>query len=204
MSTQAWISTGFGSVHTLSPLVEPLVVALAELAGVLTGLDDEHYVRAHNSGMAGTVGGHVRHSLDHVAALLTGLETGQLNYDDRQRGTAIEIHRKDAIDAITQFSDQLRALPPQALDCSIVVSTAMSPGGPTMTMQCPARRELAFVLSHTIHHNAMIAALIRAHGGWTPRHFGYASSTLTHLARQQQIMPPQEQLGQLQQKQQQQ
>ena len=38
----------------------------------------------------GSIGGHVRHCLDHVAALLDGLDGGVVDYEARERGTAAE------------------------------------------------------------------------------------------------------------------
>jgi uncharacterized damage-inducible protein DinB len=41
-------------------------------------------------------------------------------------------------------------------------------------------RELAYVLSHTIHHNAIIGAMVKTLGGALPQRFGYAPSTIRH------------------------
>ncbi len=198
------MSMGAGCAAALSPLVEPLIAVLLELAGVVGGISDEQYARAHDKAFGGTVGGHVRHSLDHVTAFLGGLATGLLDYDDRQRGTSIETSRGAALEEIDRAVSELRTLNPAALDQSIQVRTALTCQGPAVAMQCPARRELAFVLSHTVHHNAMIGAMVRAMGGVTPLRFGYAPSTVAHLQRQQQAQQPQEQFVQLQQEQQQQ
>ena len=41
----------------------------------------------------GGIGGHVRHCLDHVSALLASTRTGLCAYDRRQRGTDVETWR---------------------------------------------------------------------------------------------------------------
>ena len=41
-------------------------------------------------------------------------------------------------------------------------------------------RELAFVLSHTVHHNALIRVMVKLLGADVPADFGYAPSTLAH------------------------
>jgi hypothetical protein len=42
-------------------------------------------------------------------------------------------------------------------------------------------REFAFVLSHTVHHNALIAVIAKLLGVQVPERFGYAPSTLAYL-----------------------
>jgi len=44
-------------------------------------------------------------------------------------------------------------------------------------------RELAFVLSHTVHHNALIAVMAKTLGVPVPERFGYAPSTIVHLEK---------------------
>jgi hypothetical protein len=44
-------------------------------------------------------------------------------------------------------------------------------------------RELAFVLSHTVHHNALIAVMALTLGVSIPDRFGYAPSTIAHLEK---------------------
>ena len=41
-------------------------------------------------------------------------------------------------------------------------------------------RELGFVLSHTVHHNALIAVIAAAVGAAVPPGFGYAPATVAH------------------------
>jgi hypothetical protein len=44
-------------------------------------------------------------------------------------------------------------------------------------------RELAFVLSHTVHHNALIAIMAQTLGVPVPARFGYAPSTIAYLEK---------------------
>jgi len=44
-------------------------------------------------------------------------------------------------------------------------------------------RELMFLVSHTQHHNAMIAAMLRLSGLDVDDSFGVAQSTLNHMER---------------------
>src|SRR5262249_49109133 len=81
------------------PSVRALVAVLRQLAELLAGLNDEQY-RPKPAGIGSSVGGHVRHCLDHVAALLAGVERGALDYDRRERGTEVETRRSAALAAL--------------------------------------------------------------------------------------------------------
>src|SRR5688500_2178774 len=78
----------------------PIEMLLRELGEVIEPLTDGQYVQKPVGVMPGSVGGHVRHCLDHVTALLGALETGWLDYDHRERGTPVENSREAALFAI--------------------------------------------------------------------------------------------------------
>ena len=58
----------------------------------------------------------------------------------------------------------------------------LPPGEPEW---CPSsvRRELQFLLSHTVHHHALVKELLRARGRAIGADFGVAPSTLEHRGR---------------------
>lgn len=182
-------------------LADPLVAVLAELAGVLRGVDRLTYRQPAADGTGG-IGAHVRHSLDHVTTLLEGLDTGRIDYDRRVRGTAEETDPTAAADTAVRLAQRLGQVRDAAWDRVVQVQAMLRPDDPPLVVACPARRELAFVLSHSIHHHAMIAGMLRAAGHATPGTFGYAPATLAHLRRQQQC-PRDGLAGPLQQQQQQ-
>jgi hypothetical protein len=62
---------------------------LDELMTVLLALPVEVYT-GEPSAASGSIGGHVRHVLDHVAALVAASPRLEMSYDHRTRGTAIE------------------------------------------------------------------------------------------------------------------
>ncbi len=165
---------------SLARCVVPLVAVLRQLADLLDGMTDEQY-RSQPPGFTSTIGGHVRHCLDHVDALLAAVERGQLNYDARRRGTAVETCRQAALDAIARQQEQLLELPPLVEEQPLRLTAMMSTVLPAFDLGTTVGRELAFVLSHTIHHNALIAVMARALGVAVPERFGYAPSTIAHL-----------------------
>jgi hypothetical protein len=144
-------------------------------------MTDEQYQRRPVGVVSSNVGGHVRHSLDHVEALLVGLEKGEICYDQRQRGTAVETRRDSALHAIRHLERRLLAFPVHAESRPLRLLALVSSSLPPVEVETTVGRELAFVLSHTVHHNALIAVQALTLGVKIPERFGYAPSTIAHL-----------------------
>jgi hypothetical protein len=161
--------------------VNSIVAVLLQLRDLLHETSSKQYVMKPVGVVNSGIAGHVRHCLDHVAALLGGAMTGTMNYDDRERGTDVETNRFAAIRAIDQHIhglEDIRALP---LHQPISLRVLISSSGPVTTVETTLGRELAFVLSHTVHHNALIAVIARLLDIPAPEWFGYAPSTLAYL-----------------------
>lgn len=170
------------AVEVPSPQVAALVQSLRELEGVVASLSDAQYVRAEAG--ASSIGAHVRHTLDHVSALRGAVEGGVLDYDCRERGTAVERDRASAGAALSELCDWLlRGVRPPATPLRLRAMVTGS--GPVVESQTTLGRELLYVQSHTIHHNAIVAMLARAGGAELPAGFGYAPATLAYLDREE-------------------
>jgi hypothetical protein len=169
------------SMATSEPPSVTLMTILQQLQGVVGCLRDQQYAMRPVGVVDSSIGGHVRHCLDHVRALLRGIDTGLLDYDARERGTAIETDRAAALDEMRSLRLRLRGLPVDILDRPIDLSIMMTSDGPALNVSTTVAREMAYVLSHTIHHNALIGTMVKILGGWLPDRFGYAPSTLAHV-----------------------
>lgn len=158
----------------------PLIALLEQLADVVAQLPDSQYAQKPVGVVESSVGGHVRHCLDHVRALIGAIETGELNYDDRHRGTSVETSPRVACGSVETLISQLSALSESDLDKPISLIALVCPKEPAIRVQSSIGRELVYVLAHTIHHNALIRAMVKTLGGWLPERFGYAPSTVKH------------------------
>jgi len=156
----------------------PLVLLMDELAGVVRLLSDDQYVQSGVGSHASCVGGHVRHVLDHVNALLGAVDSGTLDYDSRRRGTNIEADRSAALALISNVASGLLRVPDSTIDRPLALKLLMTASGPAVEVKSTVGREAAFVLSHTIHHNAMIGAIVKTLGVTPPERFGFAPATL--------------------------
>lgn len=163
--------------------VRPLVGLLHQLFDLIEVLTDEQYVRAPVGVVESSVGAHVRHNLDHIEALLRGLPTGRLSYDHRDRGTDVERNRLAALEKILRLERELTAFPWDAVPHAVMLSALVAPDRPPVTAATSAERELTFVVSHTIHHNALIRVIVKLLGAAVPTDFGYAPSTIADSRR---------------------
>lgn len=159
---------------------EPLRDALRQLAAVVARMDDAAYLRVPE-GAGGGIGSHVRHCLDHVQALLAWAEEGVVDYDRRRRGSVVETDRTAALAAIDRLEPALARLNGGMLGARVTVRSLLSAESPPVVMDSTLGRELAYVISHTTHHNALIGWLVRTGGGDVPDRFGYAAATLAWM-----------------------
>jgi uncharacterized damage-inducible protein DinB len=178
------VPEGFGSME-LQPLrarssLPPswaLWRLLDELETLLIEVVPDVYCARFATDVSGSIGEHVRHCLDHVSALLTADPSTTLSYDRRHRGTAVEIDASEALRQIQQLKNALNAWSTRSLDEPIRVTSMISSSGDAVTGWSTLARELAFVVSHTIHHHAIIGVLLAIHGHAVPERFGHSPAT---------------------------
>lgn len=174
-----------GNEAPIPTAVGALRVALGQLGRAIERLSDAQYARADDAPLDGTIGGHTRHCLDHVRALIAAAEHegdedgsgGLIDYDERARGTAIETDRAAALRAVEELGRGLTRMG-GAGDRALSLRATIAADGANAGAWSTLGREAVFVLSHTVHHQAIIAGLIRWQGGEVEPGFGFAASTL--------------------------
>jgi len=129
------------------------------------------------------LGPHLRHCIDFYEALLRDWSSGKIDYDRRDRDPRLETEPLAAVDALDSIRERLEAIPDERLAEPIdVTADAPRPDEPREWTRSSLGRELRFLLSHTVHHYAIVALLLRHRGKDPGADFGVASSTLTHRA----------------------
>ena len=157
--------------------VQPLFELLHQMRTMIERLDDVEYASPAPGRSSGGIGGHVRHCLDHVSALIAGTRTGLCAYDRRHRGTAVESSRAAAIGEITELTCGLLHLDATTLEAEVFVETQLDTSESMVITRSSVCREIAFVVSHTIHHHAIMGQLMNARGLAVPPRFGLAPAT---------------------------
>lgn len=164
-----------------SPLALDSVDLLAAGRGLIARLDDAVFV-GRPAVQLGAVGSHFRHCLDFYLCFLAGIERGLVDYEARARDAAVEADRRQAMAVAREVEDRLAAVAPDVEERPLTVArhtAAANDGGQRSTVG----RELQFLASHTVHHYALIAALLRLQGVEPGEGFGVAPGTLEHRRR---------------------
>ena len=160
-----------------------IALKLRELGALLAAMTDEQYTRSPVGVFACSMGAQVRHVLDHVDAFVRAVDGGRVDYDHRERGTDVETARTAAIRETDHLLDALDGLDPASFGQPRTLSVLLDHRAEPVEVETSVGRELAFVLSHTIHHQAMIAAMARTMDVPVPDRFGFAPATVAHLER---------------------
>jgi uncharacterized damage-inducible protein DinB len=143
-------------------------------------LTDEQYSTAPPTFYRGGVGAHFRHILDHYDSFLDGLGRGRIDYDARARDRSLETDRAAAVLKIREICRRLDDL--EDGDGRRALEATLLCGDPGQLVWSPTSvsRELQFLVSHTVHHYAVIAAILRPQGVEPGDDFGVAPSTLVY------------------------
>jgi hypothetical protein len=163
-----------GSRIGMGGLVSSLIGELETAKLLILSLDDETYSIPEDD--AGSVGAHVRHDLNFVECVLNGLESGIVDYTQRVRDRRLERDRKFAAERIEEVIDTLKSLNVDPRTVLFVVSEIDA----SLLHRSTVSRELEFVLSHTVHHHAIIKQKLKDAAPNVDQAFGVAPSTLEY------------------------
>jgi hypothetical protein len=171
------------------PLVADTIACLQQGIALLERFSPEQYAHAHPNCFNNSVGSHMRHNLDHFTCLLAGLPDGRVDYDARTRDKLVETEPAHAASRLGEVTRELGLLDHDILTHEILVK--MDSGSETPEDQTWARsttrREVQFLLSHTIHHYALIAVMCHELGITPDPAFGVAPST-RHFQQKQEAL----------------
>jgi hypothetical protein len=127
--------------------------------------------------------GHLRHILEFYECFLAGLADSHIDYDARKRDLSLETSRHAAQLRIRTIIQALKTEPALRTDCVVWVRVEDATGSrvPEPFLVSSVSRELQVLSSHTIHHFALIAMVLRALRVPVDSDFGMAPSTLRYL-----------------------
>jgi uncharacterized damage-inducible protein DinB len=153
---------------------------LAQCESLILHVGDGAYTSESRIIRGGTLGKHLRHTLDHFEAALRAIgEHGEvISYDDRRRDVPMETSRGAAIAALAHLRDQLVIAADEGMDKPVRVRVMLDGDGREAVLSSTLGRELAFATHHAIHHQAMMKAIAAEFGVATDACFGLAPSSV--------------------------
>jgi uncharacterized damage-inducible protein DinB len=153
-----------------------LSTTLDQLADAIRPLTTNEYT-ARDWRSSGSIGAHVRHCLDHVFALEYGMVTGEVCYDRRERNTVVELDPRLGHSRLRRASARFANYSDRLLEQPVTLVAQIGTDGATVRVPTTSGRELAFVISHTIHHSALIAVMLEHADRDVPERLGLAPTT---------------------------
>ncbi len=168
-------------MKTLS-LMSAVEDVLLQGCALLRSVSSEVYTRREDGPHGASLGAHYRHVLDHFLCLLEGLESGQIDYDQRRRSPEIENSAMEALFATEEIIQKFRNLNADILqrDCTVIYSVGYGDTD-AQAVSSNVAREVMFCVGHSIHHYAILKLLAAGMAVKLPYEFGVAPSTLKHL-----------------------
>lgn len=176
---------GITKAHNLhKDMDSDLVAAMALLdqAGeLIEKISSSAWTKPNATFRNSTIGQHMRHTLDHYESLLSHTKYCVVDYDTRNRDQNIESSPSFTKARCHELLDRLKRLGETfPADQPFHVKTSCSVESEITTRSSSFGRELQFLVSHTIHHYAIIGAICHGLDIELPPTFGIAPSTLKH------------------------
>lgn len=165
-------------------LCDHLIEIMKQGLDLLVELDDETYASPSPELQLASIGDHYRHHLDYIAAFIRGAAEGRIDYDDRRRDQQIATRSDVASDATRQMIEwfgEFDAAPGEM----VVLQRTCKGDGERPAICTRVEREVAFLISHSMHHFAIIALATRLKGKSHPEDLGVMPSTLLYQGEDQ-------------------
>ena len=152
---------------------------LHQAIDIIEQISDRQYTYNNQKYFKSGVGKHIRHILDFYDSFLTS-SNGRIDYDDRQRVEDVESNRLAAISKINSIIKGLEKLSSVNKPVQVKNDDTASTDAEVVFTPSTIARELKFLASHTVHHFAIIAMILRLQNYEIPEDFGVAPSTLLY------------------------
>lgn len=161
-------------------LTEASINILKELRDVIVQLTDLDFKTPIEVLGNSTIGQHTRHTLEFFVCLEKSLESGIINYDQRDHDKLIESDKVLSLSVIDQLISFLSS-------CKENKTLKLASNYDVLSnevniVESNLHRELVYNIEHAIHHMAIIKIGIRAIATYVklPEHFGVAISTIKY------------------------
>jgi uncharacterized damage-inducible protein DinB len=161
-------------------LISESLEILIQAKKIISELNGSQFVFINSSLFLSSAGQHFRHVLDFYTAFAGGYKTEEIDYDKRERNEQVAEKRGVCIKKIDEIVSFLNSIRDIDMSSVLIVSTIEGTTGLSSSARSTIGRELQFMLSHTIHHYALISIILKSQGVDIPKNFGIARSTIEY------------------------
>ena len=144
---------------------------------ILEAVTDADYAAPSQVMQGGTIGTHLRHTLDHYDAIVGRVADEPIEYDRRTRGLPIETDRSRAKEHIASLRVGIASLEGTGSD-EVRIRVMIAGDGHEAVLRSTVAREVAFATHHGVHHVAMMKAIAAEMGVELDADIGKAPSTI--------------------------
>lgn len=134
---------------------------LQQLENLLLQLNDQQLSDPLKILNGASIGSHMRHILEFYRCLFNSLETGQVNYDLRERDKAMECEILRCTDCLSKILNLLSRYHTD-MPLYLYANYSESAEGETIRVESTYFRELLYNVEHTVHHLALIKIGLQA------------------------------------------
>lgn len=147
---------------------------------LLKSIEDSAFTFSNPPLYQSGVGPHLRHCIEYYQSFGNNWKSGRIDYDERQRNNDIETNRQTAINEMECIIESLSEI--SEGDINRTIQTKMDCDDEDECPWCAStiKREFQFLISHTIHHFALIAIILKDQGIAPHEDFGVAPSTIKY------------------------
>ncbi len=134
---------------------------LHQLNTVLEQLNDHQFSSRLDVLNGSSIGMHVRHILEFYVCLMNSKNTQQVNYDNRNRDTLLEVSIDNCIKTISKILDFLNEFKDD-YDIKLSANYSTHDESENVVLNSTFLRELLYNVEHTVHHLAIIKIGLKA------------------------------------------
>jgi hypothetical protein len=163
-----------GSESIKDALIDEIIKGMS----LIERLDDLAFRRSSDN--SASVGEQFRHNLDFLNTFLNGVSVGRIDYALRERDVRAERDRRYAVERFRAALDRVSRLTSAQVGALVSVRSEIDPD---LWLASSVGREMEFVLSHTVHHHALIAEKLIDKGVEVDASLGVARSTQNYRSR---------------------
>jgi len=149
---------------------------LESIRAILEQLSSDEFMQPLPLLEGTSIGKHIRHTLEFHQCLFE--ESAVISYDNRSRNVALETNLEDAIECLDWLITHLKFIPAdRALNMTVQYGEFVE------SITSSMKRELTFLIEHTVHHMAILRIALNAcfPAVQFEQTFGYADSTVRFL-----------------------